>query len=138
MRSLQAAREGLPDTSKGRYVVQAFVGDEIADVYALARLVVGRAGAGTVNELANLGKASVLIPLPGALEQRANAEALEREGGAMVLLQDGLSGGRLVEVIAGLLGDGERLERMEEGARKLGTAGAADRIIDELLRVKKG
>jgi UDP-N-acetylglucosamine--N-acetylmuramyl-(pentapeptide) pyrophosphoryl-undecaprenol N-acetylglucosamine transferase len=79
----------------------------------------------------------VLIPLPGALEQRANAEALEREGGAVVLLQDGLSGKKLAEVIGGLLRDGERLERMGDGARKLGTAGAADRIIDELLAIKK-
>lgn len=137
LRSLQAAKEKLPEELRKRYVVQAFVGDEIADVYALARLVVGRAGAGTVNEVANLGKASVLVPLPGALEQRANAEALAKEGGAVVLLQDDLAGEKLAEVVKGLLADEDGLARMGEGARKLGTAGAADLIVDELLRVKK-
>lgn len=137
LRSLQAAREKLPEELKRRYVVQAFVGDEIGDVYALARLVIGRAGAGTVNEVANLGKASVLVPLPGAQEQKANAEVLEREGGAVMLLQDDLSGKKLMEVIGGLLGDEGKLRRMGESARKMGTAGAADKIIDALLEVRR-
>ena len=80
LESLQAARAALPPHLQERYRVQAFVGDEIADVYALASLVVGRAGAGTVNELANLGKPSILVPLPGAKEQAANAHALEAGG----------------------------------------------------------
>ncbi len=135
LRSLQAAREGLSAEQKGRYAVQVFVGDEIADVYALAQVVVGRAGAGTVNELANLGKPSVLVPLPGALEQRANAETLEREGGAVVIAQEKLTPEALVSAVGGLLGDAGRLVEMREGALKLATVGAADRIIDELLRL---
>ncbi|MGA7730948.1 MAG: undecaprenyldiphospho-muramoylpentapeptide beta-N-acetylglucosaminyltransferase [Chloroflexia bacterium] len=135
LRSLQATREGLPPEQKGRYAVQAFVGEEIADVYALARLVVGRAGAGTVNELANLGKPSVLVPLPGAKEQEANADALQREGGAISITQDELAPEKLAGTIKGLLSDPVRLAKMQGGALKLSTAGAADRIIDELLRL---
>jgi UDP-N-acetylglucosamine--N-acetylmuramyl-(pentapeptide) pyrophosphoryl-undecaprenol N-acetylglucosamine transferase len=135
LRSLQAAREALPPEQRERYAVQAFVGDEIADVYAMASLVVGRAGAGTVNELANLGKPSVLVPLPGAQEQRANAEALSRRGGAVLLLQDDLTPGKLTATLAGLLGDRGRLRSMSAAAQQLSTAGAADKIIDELLRL---
>jgi UDP-N-acetylglucosamine--N-acetylmuramyl-(pentapeptide) pyrophosphoryl-undecaprenol N-acetylglucosamine transferase len=66
LKMLQAARSALPPEQQARYRVQPYVGDELGDLYALASLVVGRAGAGTVNELANLGKPSVLVPLPGA------------------------------------------------------------------------
>ena len=60
----------------------AFVGPELPDLYALASLVVGRAGAGTVAELAALGKPALLIPLPGASadEQTRNASLLPRPG----------------------------------------------------------
>jgi UDP-N-acetylglucosamine--N-acetylmuramyl-(pentapeptide) pyrophosphoryl-undecaprenol N-acetylglucosamine transferase len=137
LRALLQAREELPTDLRGRYHVQAFVGEEIGDVYALASLVVGRAGAGTVNELANLGKPSVLVPLPGSAggEQEANARALEKEGGAVVLLQSDLTPGSLVEAVCGLINDAARLKAMSEGARKLARPGAADAIIDELMRL---
>ncbi|HUP28156.1 MAG TPA: UDP-N-acetylglucosamine--N-acetylmuramyl-(pentapeptide) pyrophosphoryl-undecaprenol N-acetylglucosamine transferase [Chloroflexia bacterium] len=137
---LGKAREDLPEHLRARYRVQAYVGEEIGDVYALVALVLGRAGAGTVNELANLGKPSILVPLPGAAggEQEANAHALEREGGAVVLLESNLTPDRLVEEVCGLIADPVRLVRMAEGARKLSTVGAADAIIDELLKLAGG
>jgi UDP-N-acetylglucosamine--N-acetylmuramyl-(pentapeptide) pyrophosphoryl-undecaprenol N-acetylglucosamine transferase len=134
-RALETAREALSPDLRARYRVQAYVGDEIGDVYALAGLVLGRAGAGTVNELAALGKPSILVPLPGAAggEQEANARSLEREGGAIVMLQDKMTPESLVETICPLITDPERLRLMGEGASKLARAGAADAIIDELL-----
>jgi UDP-N-acetylglucosamine--N-acetylmuramyl-(pentapeptide) pyrophosphoryl-undecaprenol N-acetylglucosamine transferase len=137
LRALQKAREVLPAEQQARYRVQAFVGDELGDVYALAALVLGRAGAGTVNELANLGKPSVLVPLPGAAggEQEANARALEKEGGAVVLLQDRLTPDSLVETVCPLITDPARLAAMGAGAGRLATHGAADRIVEELLRL---
>jgi UDP-N-acetylglucosamine--N-acetylmuramyl-(pentapeptide) pyrophosphoryl-undecaprenol N-acetylglucosamine transferase len=139
LRDLQAARDALPQEQAKRYRVQAYVGDEIADVYALASLVVGRAGAGTVNELANLGKPSVLVPLPGAAggEQEANARSLEQEGGAVVLLQTDLTPHTLTTTVSYLIADPARLASMSEGARKLATPGAADAIVDELLRLAR-
>ena len=140
LRALVEARESLPPELRARYRVQAYVGEELGDVYALASLVLGRAGAGTVNELAALGKPSVLVPLPGAAggEQEANARALERVGGAIVLLQADLTATNLVDQVCDLTGDGERLARMGESARRLAMPGAADAIIDELLRLAKG
>lgn len=139
LRVLTQAREELPPDLRQRYHVQAFVGEEIGDVYALASLVVGRAGAGTVNELASLGKPSLLVPLPGSAggEQEANARALENEGGAVVLLQNDLTPDTLTQTVCGLMGDTTRLKTMGEGAAKLAMPGAADAIIDELLRLAK-
>jgi UDP-N-acetylglucosamine--N-acetylmuramyl-(pentapeptide) pyrophosphoryl-undecaprenol N-acetylglucosamine transferase len=136
-KALSEAREALSPEQKTRYHVQAYVGDEIGDVYALASLVVGRAGAGTVNEIANLGKPSVLIPLPGAAggEQEANARALEAHAGAVVLLQSDLSPDHLVELVCRLISDPHKLAAMRAGALTLSTAGAADLIVDELMRL---
>jgi UDP-N-acetylglucosamine--N-acetylmuramyl-(pentapeptide) pyrophosphoryl-undecaprenol N-acetylglucosamine transferase len=140
LRMLTRIREELAPELRRRYHVQAFVGEEIGDVYALAALVVGRAGAGTVNELASLGKPSVLVPLPGSAggEQEANARALEREGGAVVLLQSDLTPDSLSSTVCGLISDTARLTAMGKGARKLAMPGAANAIIDELLRLAKG
>jgi UDP-N-acetylglucosamine--N-acetylmuramyl-(pentapeptide) pyrophosphoryl-undecaprenol N-acetylglucosamine transferase len=136
---LEEARDSLPPVTRPRYRVQAYVGEELGDVYALASLVVGRAGAGTVNELANLGKPSILIPLPGAAggEQEANARALEKAGGAVVLLERDLTPSTLADTVCGLINDTQRLARMKRGASTLSTAGAADMIVDELLALAK-
>jgi UDP-N-acetylglucosamine--N-acetylmuramyl-(pentapeptide) pyrophosphoryl-undecaprenol N-acetylglucosamine transferase len=139
LRALRAAREALLPEQRARYRVQAYVGDEIGDVYALATLVLGRAGAGTVNELATLGKPSILVPLPGAAggEQEANARALEKEGGTVVLLQDALTADSLVKTVCDLVADSERLRRMGGGASALSNPRAADAIIDELLALAR-
>jgi UDP-N-acetylglucosamine--N-acetylmuramyl-(pentapeptide) pyrophosphoryl-undecaprenol N-acetylglucosamine transferase len=140
LKMLQEKRESLPPNLKARYAVRPYIGDEIGDVYARASLVLGRAGAGTVNELANLGKPSILVPLPGAAggEQEANARALESRGGAIVLLQPDLTPSTLTEAVCPLITDPARLAQMRESARHLATPHAADLIIDELLGLGTG
>jgi UDP-N-acetylglucosamine--N-acetylmuramyl-(pentapeptide) pyrophosphoryl-undecaprenol N-acetylglucosamine transferase len=137
LRMLQQAREALPPQHQTRYRVQPYVGDELGDLYALASLVVGRAGAGTVNELANLGKPSILVPLPGAAggEQEANARALEGAGGAVVLLESDLTPDTLANTVCSLVSDPTRLSAMSDGAHKLASTGAAGAIVDELMRL---
>jgi len=96
----------------------------IEQVYALADLVVVRAGAGTLNEVASLGLPAIIVPkinLPGE-HQVMNARALARRGGAVVLYeQTRIEGGRRVEELDGaelaatvlsLLGDANRLREM--------------------------
>ncbi len=136
-RMLRQAQSALGDAQRARYVAQAYVGEELADIYALAALVVGRAGAGTVNELAALGKPSLLVPLPGAAggEQEANARALEKEGGTVVLLQRDLTPNSLVDEVYRLIKEPVRLAEMRTGALKLARPGAADAIVNELLRL---
>jgi UDP-N-acetylglucosamine--N-acetylmuramyl-(pentapeptide) pyrophosphoryl-undecaprenol N-acetylglucosamine transferase len=87
--------------------------------YAVADLVVARAGATSVAEVAVCGVASVLVPYPYATgnHQEANARALERAGGAEVLLDDELDGGVLAGRIDALLADETRRREMGERAR---------------------
>ncbi|MGH2559296.1 MAG: UDP-N-acetylglucosamine--N-acetylmuramyl-(pentapeptide) pyrophosphoryl-undecaprenol N-acetylglucosamine transferase, partial [Thermomicrobiales bacterium] len=89
-RTLRTRWETWPEHRQRRYHVVEFIGDELPDVYAAASLVIGRAGAGTVAELAFLGKPSILIPLPGTGgdEQVRNAAILSNAGASAVILQD--------------------------------------------------
>ena len=96
-----------------------FVGDELPDVYAAADLVVGRAGAGTIAELAYVGLPAILIPLPGARgdEQAVNAHVLGDAGAAIVIEQPDATPERLQAEILALLDDPERRARMADAAR---------------------
>src|SRR5262249_32455689 len=87
-----------PSALPGRYRVIPLVGEELAALHAAASLVVGRAGAGTVTELAALGLPAILIPLPGARgdEQTANARVLADAGAAVLLSEAELTPERLV------------------------------------------
>lgn len=132
---LEAARATWPAELRDRYRVVEFINDGIADVYAAADLVIGRAGAGTVCELAFLGKPSILIPLPGTWgdEQRKNARMLAGAGGAVVLDQAEATPERLRAAILDLVSDPTRLRAMGEAARTVGRDDAAARLTDELL-----
>ena len=134
---LQARRAALPPALAARYALQPWVGDELADVYAAAALVVSRAGAGTVNECCQLGVAALYIPLPGAAgdEQTANAKLVGRAGGCAILPQAAMTPALLRERIQQLLADPARLKEMGERARTLAVPDAADRLADLLLEV---
>ncbi len=132
MRELQAT---WPEDVRGRYHVEAFIREEIADVYAMSTLVLARAGAGTVAELARIGLPSILIPLPGTWgdEQRKNAELLAHVGGAVVLKQSDTTPELLRETILELVRDPGRLMSMGNAARGIGDPNAAANILDQLI-----
>lgn len=118
-----------------RYSLTPYVGAELRHVYAAADLVVGRSGAGTVNECCHLGRPAIYIPLPGARgdEQTANARLVEAAGGAVLLPQVSLSPGALLEAVRGLLADRDGLRAMGERARSLAVPDAAERIARLIL-----
>ncbi|MBW3633270.1 MAG: undecaprenyldiphospho-muramoylpentapeptide beta-N-acetylglucosaminyltransferase [Chloroflexi bacterium] len=134
-KELEGLRDGLPETLRRRYQIVEFVREELPDVYAMAELVVGRAGAGTIAELAYVGKPAILIPLPGAGgdEQARNANVLGGAGGAVVIRQSDATPERLKHEILSLLGDPEGRARMAEAALKVARPDAASRLADELL-----
>lgn len=132
---LRARQESLPHPFCGRYRVVETVGDEIGDIYAAAALVIGRAGAGTVAELAAVGKPSVLIPLPGAEEQRRNALTLANAGAAILLPQSQASPETLVATVTALLSDHPRREAMGVAARGVFRPAAEVRLAEEILRL---
>src|SRR5439155_8051972 len=103
--------------------------------YASADLVVARAGATTVAELTACGLPSVLVPYPYATRdhQAANARAVQRAGGAVVILDDQLSAASLAERIRALIDDEERLAAMADRARAFGRPDASARLADIVL-----
>jgi UDP-N-acetylglucosamine--N-acetylmuramyl-(pentapeptide) pyrophosphoryl-undecaprenol N-acetylglucosamine transferase len=104
---------------------------------AASHLVVARSGASTVAELAAIGRPSILVPLPHAIDQDqfANAGVLERAGGALRLLQETFTPERLAIEIAALADRPERLTAMAAAARSLGRLDAAARLADLVLKV---
>jgi UDP-N-acetylglucosamine--N-acetylmuramyl-(pentapeptide) pyrophosphoryl-undecaprenol N-acetylglucosamine transferase len=134
---LLAQRTALPPRLAARYVVTATVGGELADLFAAAALVIGRAGAGTVNECCQLGVAALYVPLPGTSgdEQTANARIVANVGGAEVLAQDGLTAERLAECVRALLATPHRLKEMGQRATTIAVPDAAERIADLLEAV---
>lgn len=138
-RSLRDMRAPWPENLQQRYQVIEFVGDELPGVYAAASLVVGRAGAGTVAELAYLGKPSILIPLPGTGgdEQRVNASVLGKAGGAIVLEQSEVTPEILEATLARLACNRNELESMAAHAKSIGKPDAAARLTDLIVSVAK-
>jgi UDP-N-acetylglucosamine--N-acetylmuramyl-(pentapeptide) pyrophosphoryl-undecaprenol N-acetylglucosamine transferase len=104
-----------------------------------ADVIVCRAGATTLAEIAAAGKAAILIPLPTATDdhQRRNAETLAAAGAAEVLLQQDVSGAVLAARILGLAGDRERRRRMSAAARSLARPDAARVIVDRAMELVK-
>jgi UDP-N-acetylglucosamine--N-acetylmuramyl-(pentapeptide) pyrophosphoryl-undecaprenol N-acetylglucosamine transferase len=130
-----AVRSALP--ASGRVAVRALGFLERMELaYAIADVVVARAGATTVAEVAVCGLPSLLIPYPYATgrHQEANARALQRAGAATVLLDDALDGRVLADRIAWLLGDQDRLRSMGERARAWSRPDAAEALAGTVLR----
>jgi UDP-N-acetylglucosamine--N-acetylmuramyl-(pentapeptide) pyrophosphoryl-undecaprenol N-acetylglucosamine transferase len=106
---------------------------------AASHLVVSRSGAGTVAELAVLGRPAILVPLPGALDQDqyANAGVLEQAGGAIRIVQDEFTPDRLAAEISALAAEPAQLSAMAEAARAIGRPDAAHRLADLVIATAK-
>jgi UDP-N-acetylglucosamine--N-acetylmuramyl-(pentapeptide) pyrophosphoryl-undecaprenol N-acetylglucosamine transferase len=100
-----------------------------------ADLIISRAGATSSAELAAAGRAAIMVPLPGQLEQQRNAEVLQNAGGARMILQRELSGKRLAEEIKALVAAPERISEMEHAVRTLAKPGAAAATVDLIERL---
>jgi UDP-N-acetylglucosamine--N-acetylmuramyl-(pentapeptide) pyrophosphoryl-undecaprenol N-acetylglucosamine transferase len=100
-------------------------------------LAVARSGASTVAELAAIGRPSILVPLPHAIDQDqfANAGVLHGAGGALRLVQEMFTPERLAAEIAALAASPQRLAAMAAAARSIGRVDAAERLADLVLRV---
>jgi UDP-N-acetylglucosamine--N-acetylmuramyl-(pentapeptide) pyrophosphoryl-undecaprenol N-acetylglucosamine transferase len=141
----QARQEDLAAVKKA-YAdlrVSADVAPFFADLparMAACHLVISRSGASTVAELGAIGRPSILVPLPNALDQdqMANAGMLEQAGGAIRLPQAEFTPSRLASEISALASEPARLAAMAANAKKAGTLDAAERLADLVLRVAKG
>ena len=108
--------------------------DRMADAYAMADLVLCRAGSSTLAELTAIGKPSVLVPSPNVTDnhQEGNARGLEEVGAAVVMVEKGLSVDGAVAQIGSLLADSETLSQMAVSAREQGHLDTAKQVASLL------
>jgi len=120
--------------------VREFI-DDMAEAYGWADLVVARAGALTIAELAAAGLPAVLVPYPHAIDdhQTRNAEWFVGAGAGVAIAERDLDPERLAAELRGLLGaPRDRLEPMAVASRKLARIDAAERIADACLALAEG
>ena len=119
--------------------VTAFI-EDMPRQLAGADIVVCRAGATTLSELATAGRPALLVPYPHAADdhQRLNAEAVQEAGAALVVRDQDLDGRGLASIIAELAADPARRLAMGEAARRLAVPDAAARIVDVAERLIAG
>jgi UDP-N-acetylglucosamine--N-acetylmuramyl-(pentapeptide) pyrophosphoryl-undecaprenol N-acetylglucosamine transferase len=104
---------------------------------ASSHLVVSRSGAGTVAELGAIGRPSILVPLPGSIDQDqfANAGVLAQANGALRIPQTEFTPERLAAELTALAADPARLTAMASAARTVGRLDAAERMADLVMKV---
>lgn len=130
-----AAELGVP-TEKGSYHPIDFLSaEEVGDVLVSADIVVSRAGAGSIAEIAACRKALVLVPLPSAAndEQRKNAYDIAEIGGALVLEEANLGEHLFLENLENLLNNDDLRAEMGEKLHVFYHPDAAERIADGLI-----
>ena len=135
LESVQVAyrTSAFPDTRVVPYL------DPMANEIAAADLVVSRAGAMTIGELAAVGRAAILIPFAAATNnhQELNARVMERTGGALVITEKELTPERLALAISEIVNDPDRATRMGEAARSLAAPDATRKIVDLLEKIQR-
>ncbi|HUV50728.1 MAG TPA: undecaprenyldiphospho-muramoylpentapeptide beta-N-acetylglucosaminyltransferase [Anaerolineae bacterium] len=114
--------------------------DDMATQYHNADLVVCRAGATTVAEVAVIGKGVIFIPYPFAADdhQVLNAGSLENAGAAEMILQKDLAGKKLAERIEYYASNPGALKAMASKAKSIGRSNAAEAIVDDCYKLIRG
>lgn len=125
-----------------RHRVAAWAGAFVTDMdaaYAQADIVIARAGASTIAELARCGKPAILIPYPHAGgHQRANARVAAAAGGAVILEESAATPSALLDDIRRLMGDAARRQAMGASMRRLGITDAASRLAQVIHELGHG
>jgi UDP-N-acetylglucosamine--N-acetylmuramyl-(pentapeptide) pyrophosphoryl-undecaprenol N-acetylglucosamine transferase len=127
-RGIDAARQAYAEAGVGAEVTP-FI-EDMAQAYADADLVICRAGALTISELAAVGVAAVLVPFPAAVDdhQTVNAQFLVREGAAVLIADRDLTPGRLAAELRSLCEGRGKLLAMAERARLVARPRAAEEL----------
>lgn len=130
-----AAELGVPTESGSYHPIDFLSAEEIGDTLAVADIVVSRAGAGSIAEVAACRKALVLVPLPSAAndEQRKNAYDIAEIGGALVLEEANLGEHLFLENLENLLNNDDLRAEMGEKLHVFYHPDAAERIADGLI-----
>lgn len=134
---LKELKTQLPQPLRQRFVLKEYFTEaEIGSVYDLCDLVVARAGANTVYEIAALGKVAIFIPIPWLPydEQTQNAQILVKAASAEILPQENLTGEKLLEKIKEVFQNFKEYSLAAEKAKSLVKLEAAEKVISELKK----
>jgi len=133
----EAGRLGVKVGHASGYQPRAFLKEEIAHALAAADLVVSRAGANAISEIAANGKPSIIIPIKSSANnhQELNAYAILESGAAVVLNQDNLGENILMEKIEEVLNSSDLQYEMSERIKKFHNPDAAEKIAQEIIKL---
>lgn len=133
-----AGELGIKSGREGYYPI-AFYGDEISDILALSDLVISRASANTVSEIAACQKPAILIPLSSAAgdHQRMNAYSIAKNGGCVVLEEGNLGEHMLMAKIDEIMNNEELRAKLSQNIRAFYHPDATDRIAEGILGMIK-
>jgi UDP-N-acetylglucosamine--N-acetylmuramyl-(pentapeptide) pyrophosphoryl-undecaprenol N-acetylglucosamine transferase len=112
--------------------------DRMDYAYTCANVIISRAGASTISEFQVIGKPVILVPSPNVTEdhQTYNAMALVKHDAA-ILVKDAEAKQNLFDAAFKLLNDEQRQQTISANIKKMGITNAAERIVDEILKVAK-
>lgn len=119
------------------FVKGTLTGEEMNLAQSAASLIISRAGTGTLFEIAQKGKPSIIIPIPEEIshDQRTNAYAYARSGAAIVIEENNLADGLLTEEIHRIMSDQSAYNAMAEKAKQFSTENAASSIAQTLIEI---
>jgi UDP-N-acetylglucosamine--N-acetylmuramyl-(pentapeptide) pyrophosphoryl-undecaprenol N-acetylglucosamine transferase len=127
-------RDPMPHVPAGVQYIRVGYEDRMADVYSALDVLVSRAGASSVAEIATVGVAAVLVPWPDAAEnhQELNARWLTDSGAGILMDDAACADGRAVAQITQLLADRDRVSVMARTAYQLGTMHRSSALVDAI------
>jgi UDP-N-acetylglucosamine--N-acetylmuramyl-(pentapeptide) pyrophosphoryl-undecaprenol N-acetylglucosamine transferase len=133
-----AGQLGIKAGREGYYPI-AFYGEELKDILAVSDLVISRASANTISEIAACGKPTIIIPLENAANnhQRMNAYAIAKTGGCVVLEETNLGHHMLMSTIDRIINDSQLREKLAKNIRAFYHPEAAEKIAKGILEMIK-
>ena len=134
--NLQDKNISINNVENAKIVPYIYNMEEIMNV---SNLIVARSGAMTITEISNLGKPSILIPLPNVSgnHQLYNAKVLENVGAAKIILNDELNDKKLNEQIEEVVLDKNKEIQMSENSLKVSTNNVEEKIYMEIVKIVK-
>ncbi len=138
--NLEQIKQLLGDKMPSEYHLYPFLNDEeLREAFAVADIVVSRAGAGSIAEISALGKPSILIPLPdsAADHQQKNAMEFAHFGATIIIEQMNLTPHLFQNRVFSLLDNPDLLKKMGDNAKQFTQADAARKITQEILNLAK-
>ena len=140
IQELRLAAQGLLGNTplQSNYYLEGNVApDMVSALLSAASLVITRAGSTTLFEIAYHGKPSIIIPIPEDVsrDQRTNAYAFARGGGAIVIAEHNLTQHLLAQEIASILNDSQKYQSMAQAAKSMYIDGAEDKIASILVSI---